>query len=401
MKEWQKELYIYRLSPVPPRKDDLQEYIELYLTEKDEKYLSWFLHYYEPTLNTTVMGIVQRYAMFGHFLDIKEACVLGILRALEKYNPNGGTPFITYKTRIMWEEIHNYIRTMRTGFTVQSNDEYQNLRNVMLLYAAYNSRNDPETLKRISDEVGLSEKTVSEILRSGFHNMQFVDFYRSYADEDSEESREDVTCDYTFEPFSELLRQERSEAVFGALDELSYREREVIRSHIGFCPDCHSMKSPKFRPHTFQKIAYKNELSSAEAAENIYHKGLDKMRDKLKKNSQYFYKFGTQKERSWCDLGTALEYNECRQTAKNCLKFLFWRHSIMYFDAIAKIVSERTGCDVSAVKPESKFSELGIDSLDTVELLMNLEDEIGIEIELDQKVETIDDLDKFIQSKQG
>ena len=401
MKEWQKELYIYRLSPVPPRKDDLQEYIELYLTEKDEKYLSWFLHYYEPTLNTTVMGIVQRYAMFGHFLDIKEACILGILRALEKYNPNGGTPFITYKTRIMWEEIHNYIRTMRTGFTVQSNDEYQNLRNVMLLYAAYNSRNDPETLKRISDEVGLSEKTVSEILRSGFHNMQFVDFYRSYADEDSEESREDVTCDYTFEPFSELLRQERSEAVFGALDELSYREREVIRSHIGFCPDCHSMKSPKFRPHTFQEIAYKNELSSAEAAENIYHKGLDKMRDKLKKNSQYFYKFGTQKERSWCDLGTALEYNECRQTAKNCLKFLFWRHSIMYFDAIAKIVSERTGCDVSAVKPESKFSELGIDSLDTVELLMNLEDEIGIEIELDQKVETIDDLDKFIQSKQG
>ena len=53
------------------------------------------------------------------------------------------------------------------------------------------------------------------------------------------------------------------------------------------------------------------------------------------------------------------------------------------------------------VKPESKFSELGIDSLDTVELLMSLEDEIGIEIELDQKVETVDDLDKFIQSKQG
>ena len=73
----------------------------------------------------------------------------------------------------------------------------------------------------------------------------------------------------------------------------------------------------------------------------------------------------------------------------------------MYFDSIARIISERTGCDISAIKPESTFSELGIDSLDTVELLMNLEDEIGIEIELDQKVETMDDLDKFIQSKQG
>ena len=71
----------------------------------------------------------------------------------------------------------------------------------------------------------------------------------------------------------------------------------------------------------------------------------------------------------------------------------------MYFESIAKIVAERTGCDVSAVKPESTFTELGIDSLDTVELLMNLEDEIGVEIELDQKLETIADLDKFIQSK--
>lgn len=117
----------------------------------------------------------------------------------------------------------------------------------MRLYAVYNSKNDPDTLKKISDEVGLSEKTVSEILRSGFHNMQFVDFYRSYADKDSEESREDVTCDYTFEPCGELLRQEKTEAVFGALDE----------------------------------------LSSAEAAEIIYHKGLDKMRDKLKKKGIY------------------------------------------------------------------------------------------------------------------
>lgn len=83
------------------------------------------------------------------------------------------------------------------------------------------------------------------------------------------------------------------------------------------------------------------------------------------------------------------------------LENIYWRNLIMYFDAIAKIIAERTGCDVEDIKPESKFSELGIDSLDTVELLMSLEDEIGIEIELDRKVETVDDLDKFIQSKQG
>ena len=73
----------------------------------------------------------------------------------------------------------------------------------------------------------------------------------------------------------------------------------------------------------------------------------------------------------------------------------------MYFDAIAKIIAERTGCNVADVKPESRFADLGIDSLDTVELLMNLEDVIGMEIELDQKVETVGALDRFIQSKQA
>ena len=41
--------------------------------------------------------------------------------------------------------------------------------------------------------------------------------------------------------------------------------------------------------------------------------------------------------------------------------------------------------------------ELGIDSLDTVELLMELEDKIGMEIELDQEVKTVGDLVNFIE----
>ncbi len=71
----------------------------------------------------------------------------------------------------------------------------------------------------------------------------------------------------------------------------------------------------------------------------------------------------------------------------------------MYLNVIAKVVSERIGCEMSDVKPESKFTELGIDSLDTVELIMDLEDEIGMEIELDQKVVTMDDLNQFIMRK--
>ena len=73
----------------------------------------------------------------------------------------------------------------------------------------------------------------------------------------------------------------------------------------------------------------------------------------------------------------------------------------MVFEAIAELVAERVEKDVSEITPDSAFKELGIDSLDTVELLMNLEDKLDMEIELDQKVETVGDLVAFIESKRA
>lgn len=50
-------------------------------------------------------------------------------------------------------------------------------------------------------------------------------------------------------------------------------------------------------------------------------------------------------------------------------------------DRIAKIVSERLGVDETEVKPEATFKDdLGADSLDVVELVMELEDEFDLEI---------------------
>ena len=71
----------------------------------------------------------------------------------------------------------------------------------------------------------------------------------------------------------------------------------------------------------------------------------------------------------------------------------------MYFDTIAKVIAERMDIDVADVKPESTFADLKIDSLDTVDMVMELEDILGIEIYLDQPVATVADLDRFIQSK--
>lgn len=70
----------------------------------------------------------------------------------------------------------------------------------------------------------------------------------------------------------------------------------------------------------------------------------------------------------------------------------------MVFEAVAKVIAERVDCAASEIKAESTFKELSIDSLDTVELLMNLEDELNVEIELNEKIETVGELVKFIET---
>ena len=50
------------------------------------------------------------------------------------------------------------------------------------------------------------------------------------------------------------------------------------------------------------------------------------------------------------------------------------------------------------VTEASTFAELELDSLDTVELVMNLEEEFSITIEMNENIQTVGDLIKVIES---
>ncbi|AZB42908.1 acyl carrier protein [Bacillus sp. FJAT-42376] len=72
-------------------------------------------------------------------------------------------------------------------------------------------------------------------------------------------------------------------------------------------------------------------------------------------------------------------------------------------DRVTKIIVDRLGVDASEVKMESSFKDdLGADSLDVVELVMELEDEFDMEIsdEDAEKIATVGDAVNYIQSQQ-
>lgn len=71
----------------------------------------------------------------------------------------------------------------------------------------------------------------------------------------------------------------------------------------------------------------------------------------------------------------------------------------MVFEKVAALIAEKVDCDVSEIKPETKFEDLSIDSLDITELAMSIEDEFDIEFEVTQSITTVDELVKAVEEK--
>lgn len=70
------------------------------------------------------------------------------------------------------------------------------------------------------------------------------------------------------------------------------------------------------------------------------------------------------------------------------------------FDKVVKILVDYNDCDPSEIAMDTKFSDLGLDSLDTVELVMNFEEEFGATIEMNEGIQTVGDVVELIDSAQ-
>ena len=70
------------------------------------------------------------------------------------------------------------------------------------------------------------------------------------------------------------------------------------------------------------------------------------------------------------------------------------------YDKLVAYAAKQLEIDASEISPDSTFESLGIDSLDIVEMIMDLESELGVELEMeDQKITTFQELADFIESK--
>lgn len=70
------------------------------------------------------------------------------------------------------------------------------------------------------------------------------------------------------------------------------------------------------------------------------------------------------------------------------------------YEKLVKYAAKQLEIDASDIRPDSTFESLGIDSLDIVEMIMDLESELGVELDMeDQKITTFQELADFVDSK--
>ena len=63
------------------------------------------------------------------------------------------------------------------------------------------------------------------------------------------------------------------------------------------------------------------------------------------------------------------------------------------YEKLVSYAAKQLDLSIDEITPDSTFESLGIDSLDIVEMIMDLESELGVELEMeDQKITTFGEL---------
>ena len=70
------------------------------------------------------------------------------------------------------------------------------------------------------------------------------------------------------------------------------------------------------------------------------------------------------------------------------------------FEKIRDIIADKSGEDIENITPETEYTDLGIDSLTIVEILMDIEDTFGVTVEQNNVGKTIGDLVAKVEEAQ-
>jgi len=71
----------------------------------------------------------------------------------------------------------------------------------------------------------------------------------------------------------------------------------------------------------------------------------------------------------------------------------------MVFEKIKEIICDQLGVDANKVNLDTSFDDLGVDSLDLFQIIIEIEEKIDIRIEDTEGIKTVSDVVDFVEER--
>ncbi len=215
------------------------ELARLYKETGDEKYYFWILHFYEHTMTEKCQAQMAENYLFSGLEDLKIAFAMGLYEALQKYDPDVGNHFMKYKEHEVKRALYDELPLLISGYTIQNDKQHRRVKKTMGVYRKNADLPYEERITALSEEIQLTEKHAKEILLAADLNSHMEPLTKPVTDSDGNETEEEwvETLDPT--PERQFILEAQAEALWGAFERLSLKERMMIAASCGFCVDCY------------------------------------------------------------------------------------------------------------------------------------------------------------------
>jgi len=174
-----------------------------------------------------VRYLARKFANRGEPLeDLIQVGMIGLINAIDRFDPSRGIRFATYATPTIMGEIRRYFRDRGWAVKVPRRLQELNMAANKAIDELTQKLDRPPTVRELADQLQVSEPEALEAMELGdLYELPSLD---SELGGDSDESRTKLS-DYVGQVDEEIERFERRSRLTEALQQLTPRERKIIQ----------------------------------------------------------------------------------------------------------------------------------------------------------------------------